>query len=155
MIFEVDKDVCVSPHRHGFTEQTPAWKFPVVGRATRPPFFRMRTDRYFIGTDKDEMETFLQSLYVDFTLPAPLPLLGLAQAGADGFLQCRNRQRPMPLYIYRCPTCDLRFEHAQTIAKRRTTPCPQCGRTARLVPSTAHFVLKGTGFYVNDYPASR
>lgn len=73
MIFEVDKDVCVSPHRHGFTEQTPAWKFPVVGRATRPPFFRMRTDRYFIGTDKDEMETFLQSLYVDFTLPAPRP----------------------------------------------------------------------------------
>ncbi|MFQ5893939.1 MAG: FmdB family transcriptional regulator, partial [Nitrospinota bacterium] len=36
----------------------------------------------------------------------------------------------------------------------KTRTCPTCGKRARRILSPAGFILKGAGFYVNDYPSA-
>ena len=60
----------------------------------------------------------------------------------------------MPIYEYKCEHCGERFEVLQ---KLRDDPLAQCilcaeGPVKKLI-STAAFILKGAGFYVNDYPS--
>lgn len=35
----------------------------------------------------------------------------------------------MPIYEYRCATCDVRFEMLVTSAERAKARCPRCGAT--------------------------
>jgi putative FmdB family regulatory protein len=55
----------------------------------------------------------------------------------------------MPLYDYRCPNCDARFE-AQHSMKADAPPCPECGyagvqRVITSAPSVAGGILTHAG----------
>lgn len=57
----------------------------------------------------------------------------------------------MPLYVYRCQSCQSEFEKAQSIWDDSLPPCPECeGETRKVIttPPTIQFV--GDGFYVNE-----
>lgn len=59
----------------------------------------------------------------------------------------------MPTYEYECSGCDRRFEVRQRISEPPLERCPHCGSGIRRVLAPAPFILKGAGFYVNDYPS--
>jgi putative FmdB family regulatory protein len=57
----------------------------------------------------------------------------------------------MPLYEYRCKSCEHTFEAIQKFSDRPLRKCPECsGRLEKLISRTA-FVLKGGGWYADDY----
>ncbi len=59
----------------------------------------------------------------------------------------------MPIYEYRCEACKRIFEVFQKINEEPVTKCQFCGGNGRKVISPVGFILKGSGFYVNDYPS--
>ena len=59
----------------------------------------------------------------------------------------------MPTYEYECSSCHDTFEVRQRISEPPLESCRRCGGPVRRVISAAPFILKGTGFYVNDYPS--
>lgn len=61
----------------------------------------------------------------------------------------------MPIYEYRCEHCGKKFEVLQKFNEGPLTTCILCseGPVKKLI-STSAFVLKGAGFYVNDYPSA-
>jgi putative FmdB family regulatory protein len=64
----------------------------------------------------------------------------------------------MPTYEYKCEKCGP-FEIWQSIKDNALSACPTCGsKVERLISANVGFVLKGAGFYQNDYktqPASK
>ena len=57
----------------------------------------------------------------------------------------------MPLYEYRCQSCNEVLEVLQKVSDRARRKCPSCaGRLEKMV-SPSGFRLKGTGWYVTDY----
>ncbi len=57
----------------------------------------------------------------------------------------------MPIYEYRCQRCGHTLEVIQRFGDAPRRKCPACaGRLERLVSRTA-FVLKGGGWYADDY----
>ena len=58
----------------------------------------------------------------------------------------------MPLYEYRCESCDHQFEVIQKFSDPHVSVCPKCGGgpVVKLISSPA-FTFKGTGFYITDY----
>lgn len=59
----------------------------------------------------------------------------------------------MPIYEYQCTHCDEVFEIFHKIDEDGKVSCPKCLRPAKKLISAINFVLKGPGFYVNDYPS--
>ncbi len=59
----------------------------------------------------------------------------------------------MPIYEYQCGHCDKVFEIFHKIDEDCKVTCPKCLKPAKRLISATNFVLKGTGFYVNDYPS--
>jgi putative FmdB family regulatory protein len=60
----------------------------------------------------------------------------------------------MPVYEYECGSCGGRFEMAQKFSDPALTECTLChAANVRKVLSTPAFVLKGSGWYVTDYPS--
>ncbi|MGQ9510191.1 MAG: FmdB family zinc ribbon protein [Thermodesulfobacteriota bacterium] len=59
----------------------------------------------------------------------------------------------MPIYEYQCSQCDEIFEIFQKINESSQPACPKCSGPAKRLISATNFVLKGPGFYVNDYPS--
>ncbi len=59
----------------------------------------------------------------------------------------------MPTYEYECEGCRRIFEIRQRISEPPLTACRECGGPIRRLLSPAPFILKGAGFYVNDYPS--
>jgi putative FmdB family regulatory protein len=58
----------------------------------------------------------------------------------------------MPTYQYRCSSCGHEFEEFQTMSEDPIELCPACGKkTQRLISGGTGFILKGSGFYSNDY----
>ncbi len=58
----------------------------------------------------------------------------------------------MPTYDYRCQKCQFRFEKFMKITDDPGMKCPKCGGAARrLFSPGGGFVLRGSGFYANDY----
>ena len=58
----------------------------------------------------------------------------------------------MPIYEYRCSSCDFEHEYLQKVSEPRLTECPQCGKpTFDKLVSAAGFQLKGSGWYVTDF----
>lgn len=45
----------------------------------------------------------------------------------------------MPIYEYKCPECDYRFDMLRKIADRKDAPCPECEKTALQQVTFAHF----------------
>ncbi|HUO57224.1 MAG TPA: zinc ribbon domain-containing protein [bacterium] len=57
----------------------------------------------------------------------------------------------MPTYDYSCEKCG-NFELWQSIKDNALSACPKCGsKVERLISANVGFVLKGAGFYQNDY----
>ena len=57
----------------------------------------------------------------------------------------------MPIYEYKCQKCGT-FEVTQKITGKPLSRCPACkGKVKKLISNTS-FQLKGTGWYVTDYP---
>lgn len=58
----------------------------------------------------------------------------------------------MPIYEYQCPQCQHRFEEwAKSPSDQGEESCPQCGTASPRIMSQTSFVLKGGGWYVDDY----
>ena len=58
----------------------------------------------------------------------------------------------MPTYEYRCTECEHEFEQFQKITEDAIPDCPMCGGfVKRLITKGGGFILKGDGFYANDY----
>lgn len=60
----------------------------------------------------------------------------------------------MPIYEYCCDDCDYKFEVMQKITEAPLVECPKCQGKIRRLISPAAFVLKGSGWYVTDYPSA-
>lgn len=58
----------------------------------------------------------------------------------------------MPLYEYRCESCQHQFEVIQKFSDPPIGKCPSCGegRVVKLFSSPA-FQFKGSGWYITDY----
>jgi len=59
----------------------------------------------------------------------------------------------MPIYEYECSHCNEIFEIFHKIDEDCKVACPKCLRPVKRLISASNFVLKGPGFYVNDYPS--
>ena len=59
----------------------------------------------------------------------------------------------MPIYEYQCQKCHNIFEVFHKVDKEVNPACPKCLAEARKIISATNFILKGSGFYVNDYPS--
>jgi putative FmdB family regulatory protein len=60
----------------------------------------------------------------------------------------------MPIYEYQCTHCNDIFEIFHKIDEDCKVACPKCLSPARKLISATNFILKGSGFYINDYPSS-
>jgi len=61
----------------------------------------------------------------------------------------------MPVYEYECGSCNGRFEIVQKFSDPALSECTLChAANVRKVLSTPAFVLKGSGWYVTDYPSN-
>jgi len=60
----------------------------------------------------------------------------------------------MPIYEYQCKQCNEVFEIFHKIDEDCKVTCPKCLGPAKRLISATNFVLKGSGFYVNDYPST-
>ena len=59
----------------------------------------------------------------------------------------------MPIYEYQCRQCHEVFEIFHKIDENGKVTCPKCLGPAKRLISATNFVLKGSGFYANDYPS--
>lgn len=58
----------------------------------------------------------------------------------------------MPTYEYECTRCGHRFEQFHGMSEKVEILCPLCGgKTRKCITSVSGFILKGSGFYANDY----
>ncbi len=56
----------------------------------------------------------------------------------------------MPIYLYQCDTCGLRFEQSQRMSDEPLTKCPECEGHLRRIIQPVGIIFKGSGFYVTD-----
>lgn len=60
----------------------------------------------------------------------------------------------MPVYEYECASCGGRFEMTRKFSDPDLSECALCkASTVRKILSSPAFVLKGSGWYVTDYPS--
>ncbi|MBW2056730.1 MAG: zinc ribbon domain-containing protein [Deltaproteobacteria bacterium] len=59
----------------------------------------------------------------------------------------------MPVYEYQCVVCGKIFEVLHGIHEDYKADCPSCHGRVKRILSPSNFILKGAGFYVNDYPS--
>ncbi len=59
----------------------------------------------------------------------------------------------MPVYEYNCIKCNETFEVMQKISEGPLTVCSLCGGELKKLITNTSFVLKGSGWYVSDYPS--
>ncbi|MBI4686734.1 MAG: zinc ribbon domain-containing protein [Nitrospirae bacterium] len=60
----------------------------------------------------------------------------------------------MPIYEYECRQCSKHLEVTQKITDPPLTDCSSCGGELRKIITNTSFVLKGSGWYVTDYPSA-
>lgn len=60
----------------------------------------------------------------------------------------------MPVYEYKCVTCCAKIEILQKMSDAPLTVCTACGGELKKLITNTSFVLKGSGWYVSDYPSS-
>jgi putative FmdB family regulatory protein len=61
----------------------------------------------------------------------------------------------MPVYEYRCTSCENQFELRQKFSDPPATTCPACGGTVEKQISQTAFTLKGGGWYNEGYGAKK
>jgi putative FmdB family regulatory protein len=57
----------------------------------------------------------------------------------------------MPIYEYKCQSCEQRFEKIQKFSDPQCKKCPHCGGVLRKLVSSPAIQFKGNGFYITDY----
>jgi len=58
----------------------------------------------------------------------------------------------MPIYEYKCDSCDHTLEKLQKMSDDPLRDCPECGEPSlRKMISAAGFRLKGSGWYETDF----
>ncbi len=57
----------------------------------------------------------------------------------------------MPIYEYRCVSCEHVYDVIQTLSEAPHTQCPECGKKVEKVVSGPALQFKGSGFYITDY----
>ena len=60
----------------------------------------------------------------------------------------------MPIYEYQCTKCEEEFEVMQKMTDEPLSECSSCGGKLKKLITNTSFVLKGTGWYVTDYPSA-
>jgi len=60
----------------------------------------------------------------------------------------------MPIYEYRCESCDAVIEKLQHFSDPPLTKCEKCGGALVRLVSPPAFKFKGSGWYVTDYARS-
>ncbi|GBE37263.1 zinc ribbon domain protein [bacterium BMS3Bbin07] len=60
----------------------------------------------------------------------------------------------MPIYEYLCLQCERQLEAVQKFSDAPLSTCPECGGELKKLISSTSFVLKGSGWYVTDYPSA-
>lgn len=60
----------------------------------------------------------------------------------------------MPIYEYKCTKCNEQFEVIQKFSDEPLKKCKSCGGKLKKLITNTSFVLKGSGWYVTDYPSS-
>ena len=60
----------------------------------------------------------------------------------------------MPVYEYQCTKCKKEFEVMQKITDEPLSECGACGGELKKLITNTSFVLKGSGWYVTDYPSA-
>jgi len=61
----------------------------------------------------------------------------------------------MPIYVYECDRCGLRFERRQSMTEQTLVDCPECEGHVQRVVQPVGVVFKGAGFYVTDHRKSK
>lgn len=59
----------------------------------------------------------------------------------------------MPIYEYQCERCGARREIIVRAGAEPRPRCADCRRRMRRLISPTAFILKGSGWYVTDYPS--
>ena len=59
----------------------------------------------------------------------------------------------MPIYEYQCDACGAQRELFVRSTDAPLPRCPDCRKRMRRVISQTAFILKGSGWYVTDYPS--
>jgi putative FmdB family regulatory protein len=59
----------------------------------------------------------------------------------------------MPVYEYKCSSCEKVLEAQQKISDSPLTVCPDCGGGLKKLVSASAFHLKGGGWYADGYSA--
>lgn len=58
----------------------------------------------------------------------------------------------MPIYAYKCTSCDFAQDEMLKVSDAPLTVCPSCGAAQYTKQVTAPgFALKGTGWYATDF----
>lgn len=58
----------------------------------------------------------------------------------------------MPIYVYRCPTCDTKTERRHKMSDKPEYVCDECGTVLeKAVQSRVGFALKGGGWFKQGY----
>lgn len=60
----------------------------------------------------------------------------------------------MPIYGYRCKTCNHTFEVIQSVNDEPVKNCPKCENPVSKVFFPVGITFKGSGFYSTDYKPS-
>jgi putative FmdB family regulatory protein len=60
----------------------------------------------------------------------------------------------MPIYEYKCTKCHEQFEVMQKFSDDQLKKCESCGGKLKKLITNTSFVLKGSGWYVTDYPSA-
>lgn len=60
----------------------------------------------------------------------------------------------MPIYQYQCTQCGNELEVNQKMSDEPLTLCGLCGGELKKLITSTSFVLKGSGWYVTDYPSA-
>lgn len=56
----------------------------------------------------------------------------------------------MPVYLYECDSCGVRFEKMQRMSAEPLTDCPECDGHVHRVIQPVGVIFKGSGFYITD-----
>lgn len=56
----------------------------------------------------------------------------------------------MPIYLYECDSCGVRFERLQRMSQDPLTDCPECEGHVHRVIQPVGIIFKGSGFYITD-----
>lgn len=61
----------------------------------------------------------------------------------------------MPVYEYKCESCEKHIEVRQKFSDAPATECPHCGGKLNKLISQTAFALKGSGWYAQGYNKSK